>query len=174
MAGVLDLREDAVTARVAGAVVLRPAADHQQVALAAHALGDDLAHARRGVEVVHADPGVVLAALEPPVHQHERLAGLLDGGHAAGQRLERADVHDQAVDALRQQVLDVGVDLGDVAVAVGNEGTHVLRAAFGFQRPDHGDEVRCSHLQRDDADPRLLLLRSSGCCEAEQATKTDE
>ena len=135
-------------------------------------LGDHLADAGRDHAIVDTDPGVVVTAGKLAVDEHDRLAGFLDRGHRTRQQFQRADVHDQAVDATGQQVLDVARYLGGVTAAVGDHGLVAALGALGLERAHHGDEIRRTHLQRHDADRGVALrclLRDGAACEHDRA-----
>ena len=67
---------------------------------------------------------------------------------------------DQALDALVEQILDIGGQLGDVAIGVGRENLDVgIDLGLVLHRRIHADEIGAAERQVDHADLDFFLVR---------------
>src|SRR5918992_1086281 len=156
--GALKPGEHPVGASEADRVVGRAAPDDHDLPLAAQLLGEVLPVLPADRLVVGPDPARVVVTGQLPVHEHGRDVGLLRRIERGRSRLERPGADDQPVDPSGDQVLDVGRELGGVAVGVGRDHLDVARLGgrllHGLR---HADEVRGGEGEARHADRHLLL-----------------
>ncbi len=142
----------------------RQAAELDDVALAVEDRVGEYAGGCSDGDVVGADEGGVAVALDLPVDDDDRNAGLEDPLDHRGERLGLVGRDDQQVDLLLQEVLDVGYLLGVVLLSIGHDDVQVgiglgRRIDVGIHR--HPPRLGVVGLREADQELALVPVRAA-------------